>query len=163
MKRQGKKKEQNGSANGDSLQVPENQTVDNDDIPLVLVNNGTESAGTRKRSRAISRVSMSSDDEATKEKQGEEFLGQKSTMLHQLILNGKVEEIRKLLTKGTSVNTRDKSGKTPLHTAILSKQHTIVDMLLNHGADVTVTDDAGDTPLHTAIYVGSERLVLHRA
>lgn len=160
MKRQGKKKEQNGSANGDSLQVPENQTVDNEDIPLVLVNNGTESAGTRKRSRAISRVSMSSDDGATKEKQEEEFVGQKSTMLHQLILNGKVEEIRKLLTKGTSVNTRDKSGKTPLHTAILSKQHTIVDMLLNHGADVTVTDDAGDTPLHTAIYVGSERLVL---
>ena len=69
MKRQGKKKEQNGSANGDSLQVPENQTVDNEDIPLVLVNNGTESAGTRKRSRAISRVSMSSDDGATKEKQ----------------------------------------------------------------------------------------------
>ena len=31
-----------------------------------------------------------------------EFTGQKSTKLHQLILNGEVEEVEKLLTKGTS-------------------------------------------------------------
>ena len=49
-----------GSDNtGNLLQAPSNETVDNDDnIPLVLVNNGAE----RKRSRAISKVSMSSDD-----------------------------------------------------------------------------------------------------
>ena len=49
-----------GSDNtGNFLQVPGNETVGNDDnIPLVLVNNGAE----RKRSRAISKVSMSSDD-----------------------------------------------------------------------------------------------------
>lgn len=74
MKRQDKKKEQNGSANGDNLHVSENQTTDHEDIPLVLVNDGAESATTvqakqRKRSRAISSVSMSSDDEDTKEKQ----------------------------------------------------------------------------------------------
>lgn len=164
MKRQDKKKEQNGSANGDNLHVSENQTTDHEDIPLVLVNDGAESATVqakqRKRSRAISSVSMSSDDEDTKEKQEGEFTGKKSTMLHQLILNGEVEDVQKLLIKGTSVNNKDRSGKTPLHTAILSKQFKVVDMLLQYGADVTVTDDAGDTPLHTAIYVGSERLVM---
>ena len=73
MKGQDKKKEQNGSANGDNLHVSENQTTDHEDIPLVLVNDGAESATVqakqRKRSRAISSVSMSSDDEDTKEKQ----------------------------------------------------------------------------------------------
>lgn len=72
MKRQDKKKEENGSANGDNSHVSENQTTDHEDIPLVLVNNGAESAKSqvkqRKRSRAISIVSMSSDDEETKEK-----------------------------------------------------------------------------------------------
>lgn len=73
MKRQDKKKEQNGSTNGDNLHVSENQTTDHEDIPLVIVNDAVESATAqakqRKRSRAISRVSMSSDDEQTKEKQ----------------------------------------------------------------------------------------------
>lgn len=32
----------------------------------------------------------------------EGFTGQKSTILHQLILNGEVEEVEKLLNKGTS-------------------------------------------------------------
>ena len=32
----------------------------------------------------------------------ERFTGQKSTILHQLILNGEVEEVEKLLNKGTS-------------------------------------------------------------
>ena len=32
----------------------------------------------------------------------ERFIGQKSTILHQLILNGEVEEVEKLLNKGTS-------------------------------------------------------------
>lgn len=48
---------------GDFQQVPGNETANNaDDIPLVLVNDGAEGPE-RKRSRAISKVSMSSDDE----------------------------------------------------------------------------------------------------
>ena len=44
------------------LQVPGNETGNNaDEIPLVLVNDGAE-APERKRSRAVSKVSMSSDD-----------------------------------------------------------------------------------------------------
>lgn len=34
----------------------------------------------------------------------EHLVGQKSTKLHQLILNGKVEEVEKLLSKGTGTN-----------------------------------------------------------
>jgi len=103
---------------------------------------------------------MSSDDGSGESQKGGQLPGEKATMLHQLILNGEVEEVEKLLSKGTNVNNGDKSGKTPLHTAILSKQFRIVDRLLECGADVTITDDAGDTALHTAIHVGSEKLVL---
>lgn len=157
-----KKASKNTDTNGESLQDSDRQIADEGDTPLVFANGEAglnPSPPGRKRSRAISAVSMTSDDEFG-EDQKEGFTGQKSTILHQLILNGEVEEVEKLLNKGTNVNHKDKSGKTPLHTAILSKQFRIVDRLLESGADVTITDEAGDTALHTAIHVGSEKLVL---
>lgn len=147
----------------------EGQITDSGEIPLVFVNEGAKDdkgkkgkPTDRKRSRVFSTVSMDSnkDEDQVQDVAKEKLVGQKSTKLHQLILNGEVEEVEKLLSKGGGVNNGDKSGKTPLHTAILSKQFKIVDRLLECGADVTIKDDAGDTALHTAIRVGSERLVL---
>jgi len=145
----------------------EQQITDSGQIPLVFVNEGAEDdskkmikPSDRKRSRIHSTVSMDSSKTEDQAAEKEHLVGQKSTKLHQLILNGKVEEVEKLLSKGTAVNNGDKSGKTPLHTAILAKQFRIIDRLLECGADVTIKDDAGDTALHTAIRVGSERLVL---
>ncbi|XP_068726083.1 transient receptor potential cation channel subfamily A member 1-like [Montipora capricornis] len=118
----------------------------------------------RKRSRAISRVSMDSDDS----REAEDQLSRAESLvslapadkLHHLILEGNQEAAIKLINKGNDTNKQDRSGKTPLHTAILSKQYNIVDKLLRFGADVTICDDTGDTPLHTAIHVGSEKLVM---
>ena len=67
MGRLGKKKEQTGSENrGSMLQVPATTVAD---VPLVLVNDGaasetvSEPTRERKRSRSISRVSMTVGDE----------------------------------------------------------------------------------------------------
>lgn len=148
----------------------ETQIGDNGEIPLVFVNDGSGDAEEnheikttreRRRSRIMSSVFMGSGTgEEGQEYRKENILGDKSTRLHKLILEGEVEEVEKLLARGGAINNGDKSGKTPLHTAILSKQFKIVDRLLECGADVTRKDDAGDTALHTAIRVGSERLVL---
>ena len=65
MGRQGKKKSENTSDNSANfLQIPGAQGNDNEELPLVFVNNGAAQADTpgRKTSRAISKVSMSSDD-----------------------------------------------------------------------------------------------------
>lgn len=72
MGRQGAKKTgQSGSDNSSNflqvpasnfLQVPGIQVTDDGDIPLVLVNERAAPQAERKRSRAISKVSMSSDD-----------------------------------------------------------------------------------------------------
>ncbi|KAL9951418.1 hypothetical protein ACROYT_G044077 [Oculina patagonica] len=171
MGRQEDKKGQQQRQNSALLQVPNSMEIsDNGQIPLVIINDGAgdeelktgEKPPQRKRSRGLSTVSMNSNSSTDVQELGtaEELVGQKSTKLHQLILNGEVEEVEKLLSKGGGVNNGDKSGKTPLHTAILSKQFGIVDRLLECGANVTIKDDAGDTPLHTAIRVGSGRLVL---
>ena len=67
MGQKDKKKESTGSDNSDVfLQVPGTQITDDGDIPLVLINNGATPGEVRerKRSRAISKVSMTSDDGA---------------------------------------------------------------------------------------------------
>ncbi|XP_073259061.1 transient receptor potential cation channel subfamily A member 1-like [Porites lutea] len=136
-----------------------------DEELLVVVNQGaSDSSRVRRRSRAVSKVSMGSEAEEETEDQSiartESSKSDKTDRLHQLILAGNEEEAVRIINKGNEINRQDKSGKTPLHTAILSKQYHIVDKLLESGADVTINDDAGDTPLHTAIHVGSDKLVL---
>lgn len=136
---------------------------DSDENSSVFSNEGAIDVSTRdrKKSRAISRLSMGS----VRSKEGETEAVtrvesvKKDNKLHQLILAGNEEEAKKIIAKGNDTNGQDSSGKTPLHTAILAKQFSIVEMLLEHNADVTLKDDAGDSVLHTAIRVGSERLV----
>lgn len=65
MGKQGKKKSENTSDNsGNVLQIPVAQGNDHEELTLTFVNNGAAQADTpgRKTSRAISKVSMSSDD-----------------------------------------------------------------------------------------------------
>ena len=61
-----KKASKNSDTNGESLQDSDRQIADKGDIPLVFVNGEAglnPSPPGRKRSRAISEVSMTSDDE----------------------------------------------------------------------------------------------------
>lgn len=142
------------------------EDVENDEkAPEENNREGSHSARHRKRSRAVSKLSMSSTDSneetvnpLTHSESVSSLAG--ADRLHNLILEGDQEAAVKLINKGNDTNKQDRSGKTPLHTAILSKQYNIVEKLLECGANVTISDDTGDTPLHTAIHVGSEKLVL---
>ena len=62
-----KKASKNTDTNGESLQDSDRQIADEGDTPLVFANNGEAGLNPsplgRKRSRAISAVSMTSDDE----------------------------------------------------------------------------------------------------
>lgn len=73
MGKQGKKESENTSDNsGNVLQIPGAQGNDHhEELPLTFVNNGALQADTpgRKTSRAISKVSMSSDDGKAGEKE----------------------------------------------------------------------------------------------
>ena len=67
MGQKDKKKASTGSGNSSVfLEAPGTQIADEGDIPLVLVNNGAvpDDVRKRKRSRAVSKVSMTSDDGA---------------------------------------------------------------------------------------------------
>ena len=64
-----------------------------------------------------------------------------------------------LISKGASVDARDKDGMTPLHEASGSGNADIVELLIKEGASVDAVDTAGWTPLHTAAKFGHENVI----
>lgn len=63
-----------------------------------------------------------------------------------------IQETRRLLSKGASVDTKDHSGETLLHTAILNRYFDLAEVLITCGADVGERDPRGRTPLHCAAF-----------
>ena len=70
--------------------------------------------------------------------------------LHEAAGLNLIEEVRRLLMRGTQVNARDKSEQTPLHTAARFNARETAEVLLNQHADANLRDNAGQTPLHVA-------------
>lgn len=77
--------------------------------------------------------------------------------LHEAVTAGNLVQVRRLLSHGVDVNTRDDSGRTLLHSAVPRYafgepvvkvgEKTIIQMLLAAGADVDAADSDGVTPL----------------
>lgn len=89
--------------------------------------------------------------------EGEQPMATTNTVLAPLLKaakNGEIEEVRKLIDEGSSVQERGPGGETALHWAAGYGHKEIVDLLISKGADVNTTDTTGMTPLHMAAQEG---------
>lgn len=84
------------------------------------------------------------------------------TPLHFAVMNGQVEAVKYLITRGANVNAQENSGTTSLHHAVsiyphgskkelVDNMNVIVGLLLDNGADLTLADNQGNLPLHKAV------------
>lgn len=73
--------------------------------------------------------------------------------------NGNIDEVRRLLDGGSSVNVENHTGRTALHVACLKNHINIVAVLIEAKADVNVQDTFGIVPLHYAVSDSNTDLV----
>lgn len=87
--------------------------------------------------------------------------GQETTSrsLHQAVVNGDIDQVNLLISKGADVNVRNRMNWTPLHTAIQNRRQAIVELLVTKGADINAKDNRGQTPLHVAVNLGQKEVV----
>ncbi|CAB3988371.1 phosphatase 1 regulatory subunit 12A-like isoform X3 [Paramuricea clavata] len=80
---------------------------------------------------------------------------------------GDLDEVRKLLQKGSDVNYQNIDGVTALHQACIDENDELVELLVQHKADLEVRDNEGWSALHAAASSGNldvtEFLVEHGA
>jgi len=72
---------------------------------------------------------------------------------------GNLEEVKKLLKAGNSINSQDAFGATPLLVAMVSGKEEIVDFLLSQKANPKISAKDGYTIMHGAAFSGKKSLV----
>ena len=87
--------------------------------------------------------------------------GQETTArsLHQAVVEGDIDQVNLLISKGADVNMKNRMGWSPLHTAIQNRRQAIVEPLIAKGANVNAKDNRGQTPLHVAVNLGQKEVV----
>lgn len=70
--------------------------------------------------------------------------------MHWAAMNGNVDCIRDLVTRGADMNLVTKEGKTPMHLAARQGYMEVVRALAEKGADLNLADSKGKTPMHIA-------------
>ncbi len=65
-------------------------------------------------------------------------------------LDGKLEIVKFLVSKGADVNARDRNGCTPLHKT--GRNLETIKFLVSNGGDVNLQNANGETPLHCAVH-----------
>ncbi len=88
-----------------------------------------------------------------KERPGVDVYGR--TPLHNAILDGELEIVRRLLQAGSDTNAVDDRGWTPLHFAAAQSNAACIALLVGSGASVGVRDAFGNTPLGKAVYASA--------
>jgi ankyrin repeat protein len=74
-------------------------------------------------------------------------------LLLQASQRGDVDTVRRLLTAGAPIDTRDRAGRTPLLLATIANHPAVARVLIEAGADVNAQDDQRDSPF---LYAGAE-------
>ena len=76
--------------------------------------------------------------------------------LHQAAVEGRDEEVARLIAEGQDVGATDKALLTPLHMACQQGHLAIAQMLVEAGAPVDARDSYGNTPLWKAVFAFQE-------
>ena len=76
------------------------------------------------------------------------------TQLYRAALEGDLEGVQDLISRGANPNKPSEGGLSPLHAAAQEGHAHIVDFLILQGADVNVECELGQTPLHTSASSG---------
>lgn len=79
------------------------------------------------------------------------IISQEFTPLHWAAYMGHIEGVTELIGNVTSIDSKDKNGRTPLDWASYRGEYKIVELLLAHGASVDSKDSEGYTALHKSI------------
>lgn len=80
-------------------------------------------------------------------------------LIHDAAKSGDLEQIQRLVVKGTDVNEKSSQDETPLIIAALAGQSEIASYLLQRGADIDARSAPGLTSLHAAAYAGHTDIV----
>jgi hypothetical protein len=79
--------------------------------------------------------------------------------IHQAIINGEIDQVKKLLSNGVDVNFKNRMSRTPLHTAMIFDKWEIADLLISMNADLNASENQGRTPLYIAVEKGQLKYV----
>jgi hypothetical protein len=79
-----------------------------------------------------------------------------STSLHQAVVDGDIDQVQTLLSKGADANVRNRMNWTPLHTAVKNRRRAIVELLISKGADINAQNGSRQTPLYCAVDTGQK-------
>ena len=82
-----------------------------------------------------------------------------ATALHKAASGGYNDIVQLLLTKGASIEARNRFNNTPLHLAAWHGHTNTVELLLSNGASIEATNNINDTPLHRAAWCGYTSMV----
>ncbi|MGB2866682.1 MAG: ankyrin repeat domain-containing protein [Sedimentisphaerales bacterium] len=80
--------------------------------------------------------------------------------LHGAVTSGNIGEVKRLLSEGKDVNSRDSEGQTPLHLAANRGHKEMVEVLIANGADIEARENRySSTPLLNAAVRGRKEVV----
>jgi len=74
-----------------------------------------------------------------------------TSSLHEAIVAGDIDEIKRLIDEGADVNAKDESGYTALYYAIWNEDKALIELLVSKGADVNLTAEEDYPPLYYAV------------
>jgi len=79
--------------------------------------------------------------------------------IHDAAEKGDLEEVKRQITAGADIESRDALGNTALHASAYNGQLPLVQWLLSQKANVKARNNLGATPLHVAAYAGRKDVV----